>query len=111
MTEKLSFKGEALNLQHSFYRTCAFLIMLPLTIKNAFSQQVDFDDLEDEAEELQETVFGVIDIIILIILGLGLAVTIGQYVTNGAEQGKKWLIGWVVALAVYIVGFKVLGIG
>ena len=93
------------NLTHlAFVALCFFLA------RSARSQQIDFDDIAEETEAIKSSISSIVETIIIVFLILGLGGVIWQYQTNGPEQGKKWLFGWIIGLVVYVVGWRVLGL-
>ncbi len=87
-----------------------YFVLAGLFIANPvmlLAQEVDLGDVESEVDDLKDTAFNIIEVIIMIALGIGALYVINQMVAN-PDQGKKFAVGWVVALVFYVIVFQVL---
>lgn len=71
-----------------------------------FAQEVELDDLTDGLDDLRETAFTIIEVAMIIVIAAG-GITVAIKAINSQEQSKGVLMGWILAIFIYIIVFQV----
>lgn len=90
-------------------RIVAKMIVFLVTVLSpgmSIAQEVELDDLTDGLDDLRETAFTIIEVAMIIVIAAG-GITVAIKAINNQEQSKGVLMGWILAIFIYIIVFQV----